>query len=227
MRLYVGSVVSLVAMGFMAGCGSADDPASNEITGWLGEQTHFAASGSFDGEPINLRLEGDAAVAASVRVERVFAPLPGNKPDASGKWDTSKVYFAMKEFSAIVDFKGQKRLMSFGNWRRDIAAGQSLTVVPRAFGTTPAAGQTWVDIGIVEPGMIATSGIESAAESGALEVKLNTNMGATEDTFVEGGGKAGQFISLSWGPNDKVNVSITADYGPSLIAPWAPNLVKP
>lgn len=214
-------------MGFLAGCGSADDPSTNEVTEWLGDQTHFAASGSFDGEPINIRLEGEAAVAAVVSCERSFAPLPGNKPDASGKWDTSKVYFAMKELSAIVDFKGQKREMSFGHWRHEPAAGEMLTVVPRTFGSTIPAGQTWVDIGIVEPGMIATSGIESAAESGTLTMKLNTNMGATEDTFVEGGGKTGEFLSLSWGPHDKLNVSITAECGQTTMAPWASNLVKP
>jgi hypothetical protein len=217
-----------MALGLLAGCGSApEDSASAAVTEWLGDSTHFAVSGSFDGKPMNIRLEGEAAVAAGVYCIRNYAPLPGNVPDAMGKYDMNKMYFAMKEVGAVVDIDGQKRDLSFGYWRHDPAAGTTLEVVPRAFGTSVLTGQTWVDLGIVEPGMIATSGVESAAESGSLAMKLNTNMGTTEDTFISGGGRTGELLTLSWGPQNNLKVSVSADCRDSLLAPWAPRLVLP
>ncbi len=217
-----------MALGLLAGCGSADaEGASSSITEWLGESTHFAVSGSFDGKPLNIRLEGAAATAAEVYCVRNYAPLPGNVPDAMGKYDMTKMYFAMKEVGAIVDIDGQKRDLSFGYWRHDPVAGTALEVVPRVFGQAVPGGQTWVDIGIIEPGMSPTSGVESAAESGSLTMKLNSERGATEDTFVSGGGKTGEFLSLSWGPENSLKVSASAECRDSIVAPWAPRLVAP
>ena len=224
----VGSVVSVFGLCFLAACGSApDDTQSTELTQWLGDAPHFVVSGTFQGKPLNIRLEKDAAKAAGVYCSRNYAPLPGNVPDASGKYDMSQMYFAMKEVGAIVELDGEKKDLSFGNWRHEVAAGGTLNVVSRTFGSAVPAGQTWVDIGIIEPGKPPTSGIESAAESGTLAMKLNTNMGATEDAFVAGGGMVGQFLTLSWGPTDKLTVSATAECRDSLLAPWAPKLVLP
>jgi hypothetical protein len=223
-----GSVASVLALGLLAGCGSAaEDESTSSLTDWLGETTHFVASGTFQGKPIDIRLMGDAATGAGAYCSRNYAPLPGNVPDAEGKYDLNKMYFAMNEVGAIVELDGQMRDISFGHWRHEPTPGTTLTVVPRTFGAPVPAGQTWVDIGIIEPGKIATSGIESAAESGTFTMKLNTNLGATEDTFVSGGGKMGVFISLSWGPQDKMTVSATVDCRSSVIAPWAPALVAP
>ena len=168
----VGVVASFFGLCFLAGCGSSvDDAQSSELTHWLGDTPHFAVSGTFQGKSMNIRLEKDAATAAGVYCKRNYAPLPGNVPDATGKFDESKVYFAMKELGAIVELDGQKRDISFGNWRHNPVAGTSLTVVPRTFGTAVPDGQTWVDIGIIEPGMAPTSGIESAAESGTVTTR--------------------------------------------------------
>jgi len=221
----VGVVASFFGLCFLAGCGSSvDDAQSSELTQWLGDTPHFAVSGTFQGKSMNIRLEKDAATAAGVYCKRNYAPLPGNVPDATGKFDESKVYFAMKELGAIVELDGQKRDISFGNWRHNPVAGTSLTVVPRTFGTAVPAGQTWVDIGIIEPGMAPTSGIESAAESGTVTMKLNTAATASsEDTYATGG-TIGAFYTLSWGPTDKLTVSATAECQ-DLMAPWAPKLV--
>jgi hypothetical protein len=52
-------------------------------------------------------------------------------------------------------------------------------------------------------------------------------MGATEDTFIAGGGMTGELLTLSWGPQDKLTVSATAECRDTLLAPWAPMLVPP
>jgi len=221
-------VASFVSFALLTGCGGpADDTSSTSLTEWLGESPHFAVSGSFNGQPIDIRLEKDAATAAGVYCQRNYAPLPGNVPDANGKYDMTKLYFAMKEVGAIVDLDGQKRELTFGYWRHEPAAGTTVEVVPRTFGTTVAAGKTWMDIGIVEPGMPATTGVESAAESGTLAMKVNTSVADAEDMFVAGGGKTGEFVSLSWGPHDKLTISVTAECRETAMAPWAVNLIKP
>jgi hypothetical protein len=214
------AAVSLLAV--LAGVGCGDAPADDDVTTvsqWLGDKLHFAVSGTFNGKPMNLRLEGDAA--KHVRCTRNYGPLPGVKPDADGKYDTSQVYFVMKECGIVTDVEGVPTDVSVGYWGNDPAAGTTLEVIPRTQGMPVPVGQAFVDFELSEPGAMGPTGIEKAAERGTVELKLNSGMPDQNGIVVPTGGRTGEFISINWGPQESLTISLTAEGEDAQFAPWA------
>jgi len=221
------AVLSLLSSIVATGCGTTDEP-SPSLSQWLGESQHFAVSGKFNGEPYDVRLEG--AAASSVECVRIYAPLPGTQPDATGKYDTNQTYFAMKEISATVDRGGKPTTLNVGYWRNDPAADTALQVVPRQFGTAISAGNTWADFELSDPSVPAGSAgpddIEKAAESGTLSMKLNSGTPNPGGTYTPTGGRTGEFLDLTWGPDEHLTISTTAECK-SIVAVWAQKSVLP
>jgi len=202
----------------LAGCGSTPEEDTGSVDQWLGDSAHLAISGTFEGKNLDTRLEGEAA--SSVYCNRVYAPLPGSEPDAEGKYDTSQVYFVFREIGGIIDVDGTATEFAVSHWRHEVPAGTDMPVVPRVYGTAIAAGETWSDINLFEPGTASISGVESAALSGTVSVELYTGVPDAGGIFVPEGGRAGGFWKLSWGPNDNLTVSATADCRPSQLLTW-------
>jgi hypothetical protein len=220
------TTVSLLALLTAAGCGAAPDQEdTGKVSQWLGDKLHFAVSGTFDGKPMNVRLEGDAA--KDVRCTRNYAPRPGEKPNAEGKYDTSQLYFVMKEIGIVTQLDGKPTEVSVGYWRHDVAAGTSLEVIPRVRGTSIPEGKTWVDFELGEPGAMGPTGIEKAAEAGTFEMKLNTGTPDHSGVYIPTGGRTGEFISINWGPQESLTISITSDCQDAEIAPWGPSVAPP
>jgi hypothetical protein len=217
--------VSLLTVLASAGCGAAAEQDTATITQWLGDSPHFAVSGSFNGKPIYLRLEGDAAKA--VRCTRNYSPLPGVMPNADGKYDTSQMYFVMKEIGIVVDYDGKPTDISVGYWRHDPAAGTSLEVIPRQQGTSIPAGKTWVDFELSEPNATGPSGIEKAAESGSLQMNLNSGTPDQGGVYIPTGGRTGEFVTVSWGPQENLTISVTADCQDAELAMWGRQVAPP
>jgi hypothetical protein len=218
--------ISLLSVVAAAGCGSAADEDTGTISQWLGDSPHFAVSGTFNGKPMNYRAEG--AAATGLRCTRTFGPLPGAKPDASGNYDTSQIYFVKKELGMVVDIDGTPTDISVGYWRHDAPAGTDMEVIPRVRGTAIPQGKTWVDFELKEPGSSAPTGIEKAAESGAISIKLNSGSPDQNGIFVASGGRTGEFVNLSWGPEETLTISATADCTTDAAwAVWAPGFVLP
>lgn len=215
---------AVAALIVVAGCSSGTDEGQPTVTQWLGEQPHLAISGTFQEQTFDVHLEGDAA---GVHCERYYAPLPGAAPDADGNYDTSQVYFVMKELGAVIDLDGVATEFSISYWRHDIAADQQLTVVPRTFGTALPEGETWSDVDLFAVGAEPTSGIESAASSGTVSMRLNTGLPDANGVMIPDGGRTGEFISVTWGPRESLNVSASADCGPSQVVPWAAARILP
>jgi hypothetical protein len=207
----------------LAGCGGTPDSEASAVEGWLGEGTHLAISGSYQGQTFNVRLEGDAA--KDIYCHRFYAPLPGAQPDASSNYDTSQVYFAMKELGGVIDLGGKPTEFTISYWRHDVPAGTDLQVIPRQFGNAIPDGKTWSDMNLFNPGTDVLSGIETAAASGTVSMKLNTGSPDQNGIMVPAGGRTGEFLSLSWGPQDNLKVSSTADCSLVIVAPWATMLI--
>jgi len=207
----------------LAGCGGGSSGPS--VTKWQGDSTHMAISGSFQTQAFEVDLKG--ATASGVYCNRFYAPLPGTAPDAAGKYDTSKVYFVMKELGAVIDLDGTPTEFTISYWRHDVDAGTKLTVVPRTFGTSIPAGQTWSDINLFMPGTDVLSGLESAASSGTVSMELNT--GATDQNGIlkPSGVRTGEYISVVWGPHDFLNISATSDCGPPIVVTWPQSRLSP
>lgn len=229
MKTRSAKLLACCAAAIAVGCGSAHDTNSSAVTQWLGESTHLAISGtlatvgSSPNQTFDVHLEGDAA--SGVYCHRFYAPAVGAMPDAEGNYDTSQVYFAMKELGGVIDLGGQKKEFTISYWRHDVPANTDLTVIPRAFGTPIPEGQTWSDINIFDPGADVLSGIETAAASGTVSMKLNVG---TPDSngMIASGGRTGEFISVSWGPHDNLSVSTTADCTTIYpLAAWATPLI--
>ena len=220
MRGFRLCAVSLLATLAAAGCGAApDQDDSGKLSQWLGDNLHFAVSGNFNGKPINIRLEGDAA--KHVRCTRNYGPLPGAKLNADGKYDTSQVYFVMKECGIVTDVDGVPTDVSVGYWGNDPAAGTTLEVIPRKHGTPVPVGQAFVDFELSEPGASGPTGIEKAAERGTVELKLNSGMPDQNGIVVPTGGRTGEFISINWGPQEILTISLNAEGEDAQFAPWA------
>jgi hypothetical protein len=220
------TALSLLTALLAAGCGAAPDQEEvGKVDQWLGDKLHFAVSGTFDGKPINIRLEGDAA--KTVRCTRNYAPLPGAKPDADGKYDTSQVYFLMKECGIVTDVEGKPTDVSVGYWGHDPAAGSSLEVIPRATGSTIPEGKVWVDFELSEPGATGPTGIEKAAEGGTFAMKLNSGTPDQNGVFIPTGGRTGEFFSINWGPQERLTISLTSDCEDALFAPWGTRIAPP
>jgi hypothetical protein len=224
MMLRTLRLVAIVTLLGHPGCRGNADSGSSALSAWLGDATHLAVEGTFQQKTFNIHLEGDAA--KSVYCHRFYAPLPGQQPDAMGQYDTSQVYFAMKELGGVIELDGKPQEFNISYWRNDVPAGSSLEVVARSFGTSIAKGQTWSDINIFEPGMDVLSGIESAAASGTVSIKVNTGT-PDKNGIVMSGGRTGEFISVIWGPAESLKVSATADCTLALVVPWAAPLIKP
>lgn len=192
----------------LAACGNAAEDSTPSVDEWLGESTHLAITGSYQGTALNIRLEGDAA--AGVHCESLYAPLPGTVPDAEGNYDTSQLYFVFKEVGALIDWGGQPKEFTISYWRHDVPADTTLEVVPRVFGSAIPEGQTWSDINVFDPGTDLLSGIESAASSGTVEMKMATGVPDDNGVYIASA-RTGEFLSVSWGPEDNLNVSATAD----------------
>ena len=208
----------------LAGCGTSDEGTAS-VEEWLGDSTHFAVSGSFQGEVFDARLEGEAA--AGVYCHRFYAPMPGSLPDDDGVYDSSQVYFVMKELGAVIDLEGEPKEFTISYWRHDPPAGSALEVIPRVFGSTIPAGQTWSDINLFEPGGDELSGVESAASSGSVTLHVNTGSPDANGIMIPHGGRTGEFVSVSWGPDEHLNVSATADCSAAEMAPWAQSRILP
>jgi hypothetical protein len=217
--------VSLLATVVGAGCAAAPEEDIGTLNQWLGETPHFAVSGTFDGKPMNLRFEGDAA--KHVRCTRNYAPLPGSQPNADGKYDTSQMYFVMKEIGIVADFEGKPTDISVGYWRNDVPAGMDLEVIPRQTGTPIPAGKTWVDFELSEPNATGPNGIEKAAESGTLSMKLNSGTPDQNGIFIPTGGRTGEFITISWGPQESLTISTTSDCQDAEVVTWAHRVAPP
>lgn len=216
--------ISLVVLLGHSGCGSDTDSGTGAFNSWLGEASHLRIVGTFQQKTFDVDLKGDAA--KGIYCHRFYAPLPGTQPDAMGKYDTSKVFFAMKEMGGVIDIDGKPQEFTIAYWRHDMPAGTDLEVVARVMGSTIATGQTWSDINIFEPGKDVLSGVESAAATGTVSMKMNTG---TPDAngIVMAGGRTGEFISVVWGPGESLKVSATADCNVTLVVPWPGIWIKP
>lgn len=206
------------------GCGSSGS-GGRTVDHWLGDSPHLAISGTFQGQVFDVDLQGSAA--AGVYCNRTYAPMPGTEPDANGVYDTSQVYFVMKELGGVIDLDGTPTEFTISYWRHDIAAGTDLTVVPRVFGTSIPDGQTWSDINLFAPGTNVLSGVESAAASGTVSMKLNTGTPDANGIMIPTGGRTGEFISVSWGPGEALDVSATADCNDAMVASWPQTRILP
>jgi hypothetical protein len=198
---------------------------THTVDGWLGEPTHLAISGSYQGTVFDVDLKGDTA--AGVRCVRFYTPIAGTQPDAAGNYDTSQLYFVMMEIGALIDVEGSPKQFTIAYWRHDMGAGTDLQVVGRTFGTTIPSGQTWSDINVFDPGTDILSGIESAAESGTVSMKLNTGVADANGIFKPTGGRTGAYYDVSWGPDDNLNVSASADCLTAPLALWAQSRIMP
>jgi hypothetical protein len=185
----------------------------------------MAVSGSFQGQAFDVHLEGDAA--SGVWCDRFYTPLPGTSPDSAGNYDTSKMYFVMKELGAVIDLGGTPTAFTISYWRHDMPAGTDLKVIAREFGTAIPAGETWSDINLYAPGADSLSGIESAAVSGTVSIKLNDGTPDANGVVIPTGGRSGEYIAVRWGPHDFLNVSATANCNPAIPAPWAQSRILP
>jgi hypothetical protein len=208
----------------LAGCGSSSG-SGNNVDSWQGEATHLAITGTFQDKTFDVHLEG--AAAAGVHCNRVYAPLPGTQPDAAGNYDTSQVYFVMKELGAVIDLGGTPTEFTISYWRHDVAAGTDLQVIPRVFGTSIPAGQTWSDINLFAPGETDLSGIESAAASGTVSMKLNTGTTDAGGILIPSGGRTGEYVAVSWGPHETLHVSSTVDCNPAIVVTWPQTRILP
>lgn len=220
------SLVSLLSPLVLAGCGGgASGPASNTVDKWQGEGTHLAISGSYQGQAFDVHLQGETA---GIYCNRFYAPLPGTQPDAMGKYpDTSKYYFVMKEIGAVIDLAGTPTEFTISYWRHDMAAGTNLQVVPRVFGTAIPAGQTWSDMNLFMPGGDVLAGIETAAASGTVAVKLNTGTPDSGGIYIPSGVRTGELVTISWGPQDNLNISATVDCNPAIVVTWPQTRILP
>jgi hypothetical protein len=225
----LGRTAGAWSLGLIAvGCGSSADSGSNAVTGWLGESPHLAITGtlatvgSSPNQTFDVHLEGDKA--ANIYCHRFYTPIEGAMPDGEGNYDTSQLYFAMKELGGVVDVGGVQKEFTISYWRHDVAAGTDLQVVPRVFRTPIPEGKTWSDVNIFDPGTDLLAGIETAAASGTVSMKLNTGTPDDNGVVIPSGGRTGEFISVSWGPHDNLSVSATADCI-TLMAPWATPLI--
>jgi hypothetical protein len=222
-RTLVARIVSLLPITLLTACGGGGG--SSGVTHWLGDTPHLAVSGSFQGQKFDVDLEG--ADAAGVYCHRFYAPLPGTAPDSAGNYDTGQMYFVMKELGGVIDLDGTPTEFTISYWRHDMPAGSTLQVIPREFGTSIAAGKTWSDINLFTPGGDVLSGIESAAASGTVAMKLNSGDPDQNGVVIPSGGRTGEFVSVSWGPQDSLNVSATADCSPAFTAVWAQSRILP
>lgn len=217
-----GTIYGVGAVLALAGC-SKDDEQPAALTSWLGEQTHFSVTGTFQNKTFDTHLEGDDA---GIYCDRNYAPMPGTMPDAEGNYDTSRLYFAMKELGAVIEVEGQPMHFKLSYWRHDLPSG-TLEVVPSNYGTALPAGKTWSDIKLFTPGNDDLSGVVSAAESGTVRLELNTGEPDANGIMIPDGGRTGLFASIGWGPQDKLAVSVTADCGEAAMAPWAQSRILP
>ena len=224
---HISPVAVLVAVTLsvapVVGCGTS--AAGPSVTKWQGDSTHLAISGSFQSQTFDVNLQG--ADAAGVYCNRFYAPLPGTAPDTAGNYDTSQVYFVMKEMGGVINLEGTPTEFTISYWRHDMPAGTDLTVIPRLFGTSIPAGETWSDINLFAPGTDNLSGLESAAASGKVSIELNTGTPDQNGILIPSGVRTGEFIAVSWGPHDFLNVSTTADCGPPIIATWPQSRILP
>jgi hypothetical protein len=209
----------------VAGCGGAADEEDKVLDQWLGESTHFAVSGTFEGKPMNIRLDGETA--KGVKCTRSYAPLPGAKPNADGKYDTSQMYFVTKEISAVIEFDGVPTEFAVGYWRHDAPAGTTLEIIPRKQGNPIPEGQTWVDVEMGDPNVEGPAPINKAAETGTVSIKLNSGVADQGGVYIPSGGRAGEFLTLNWGPKENLKVSATADCEDSEVVLWASRVVPP
>lgn len=219
------SLISFLAPTIMAGCGSGSGQGSTSVDHWLGDATHLAITGTFQDKTFNVHMEG--AAAEGIYCNRFYSPVPGTQPDANGNYDTGRLYFVMKELGGVIDLDGTPTEFTISYWRHDIAAGASLEVIPRVFGTSIPDGQTWSDINLFAPGAGTLTGIESAASSGNVSMKLNTGMPDANGIMVPSGGRTGEFVSVTWGPHEVLNVSSTADCTTVPIMTWPQSRLLP
>jgi hypothetical protein len=226
------TVVSVVSMltAVLAGCTNAPDEETGSVDQWLGDTPHYAISGAFDGQDYNVRLEGDDAGAAHLTCNRIYAPLPGARPNADGTWDTSQLYFVTKEIAVVFDINGLPSEFSIGYWRHDVKAGTDLEIIQRVFGTSIPEGKTWADVQ-VEPytGESASTPTKPvrAAEGGTISVKLNSGSPDQGGVYIPSGGRLGIFASLNWGPKESLKISATSDCVESTVVLWARSLISP
>jgi hypothetical protein len=68
--------------------------------------------------------------------------------------------------------------------------------------------------------------VEKAAETGQLNMKLNVGTPDSNGVFIPSGGKTGQFMDLTWGPDEHLTISATAECE-SVIAVWAARSISP
>jgi hypothetical protein len=223
MKICLVSLFSFMTTLGLVGCGGSSS--SKGVDHWLGDSPHLAISGTFQGQTFDVDLKGTAA--AGIYCHRFYVPLPGTSADASGGFDTSQMYFGMKELGGVIDLEGTPTEFTIAYWRHDVAAGTDLAVVPRTFGTGIPDGQTWSDINLFPPGGDVLSGIESAAASGTVSMKLNSGTPDAGGVVIPSGGRTGEFVSVTWGPSDNLSISVTADCTQFVPAPWAQSRILP
>jgi len=133
----------------------------------------------------------------------------------------------MKEIGIVVDYEGKPTDVSVGYWRHDAQAGTSLDVIPRQQGTSIPEGKTWVDFELSEPNSMGPNGIEKAAESGTFQMKLNTGTPDQGGVYIPTGGRTGEFINVSWGPQENLTISVTSDCQDAELAMWGRQVAPP
>jgi hypothetical protein len=220
--------VSLVTAAVLAGCTNAPEEETASLDQWLGDTTHFAVSGKFDGMEFNYRTEGEAAVAAHVNCTRHYTPFPGAVPNAQGKYDPSQMYFVMKDTVGIFEINGKLTSLGMGYWWNDPEPGTTLEVIPRITGKSIPTTNAWVDFQIEDyPKEGPPTKPVRSAEGGTVSIKAKSGSPEPGSAYVTSGGRTGFFASINWGPQEYLKVSATADCVDSLYALWARSLIIP
>lgn len=187
--------------------GSGD--AGTALTEWIGEEPHFRATGTLDGEDLDLALEGDAgADGTKLYCEREYVvPLNGTERDyANGALVEVKLHAFVsvggEEREAVIEFK--KHDMSAD------AAGTKITVAPRNDAEDPAAGSMYL-----EWEWVSADGAdlyEESAQTGSVTVEQFSGEPDAETGLLipEGEGQVGVFFTADWSETETVTVSATA-----------------
>jgi hypothetical protein len=197
------AVMAIGVLGFCAACSKSDEEGVSVET-WSGSTPHFRLAGNYQGDPIDVAIEGaDAADPAKFTCTREYqAPLVDGQPDLT------KARLHEVKLVGVVTVKGQRRVFELEFKRQDLSkipAGTTLKVVPRDDRAPPPAGEFWFEIEWHDAATGDTLD-ERAANQGSFRLAEFTGQGDEHGIIPDNTGTFGGFLTATWSEAESLSM---------------------
>ena len=184
---------------------------STTVDSWRGDEIHFIARGEFEGDPVDITIDGlsDDDTSRVRCVRGYYVPRIDGSVDRKNGTLRQLEIDVNRNLGGEGDELGRTVVQLIQSDFMDANLSDGFDIVPRGELDVPEEQELWLDVDRYDAADQLLA--ESSAQQGEVVIELLSGMPSDDGlTVPPGEGRVGGHISAEWGPRDQVTVSFTA-----------------